>query len=215
MLSGRSLSRKRRKISMDHSARFDAAIARFDEANARDPQGEALLYAQRMTDCLNRFAPNASQPLRLAARSQHICRWEIPRTSFPAGRIGYLQWRKRLYEFHAQKAGQILRDVGYDDATIARVRSLLRKENLKGDPEMQTLEDVICLVFLEHYFSEFAAKHDEAQVINILRRTWKKVSPRGRAAAMQLNLPAKDRALIEKALTQPPAERISGETEES
>jgi hypothetical protein len=195
--------------------RFSKAIERFDEANAHDPQGGALLYAQRMTDWLNRFAPDATEPLRLAARSQHICRWEIPRTGFPSGRIGYLQWRKRLYEFHAQKAGDILREVGYDNATIARVQSLLRKENLKGDPEMQTLEDVICLVFLEHYFSEFSAKHDEAQIINILRRTWKKMSPRGREAAMGLNLSARDRGLIEKALIQPQRDESSGETEES
>ena len=195
--------------------RFKEAIARFDEANAGDPQREALLYAQRMSQWLARFAPEASEPLQLAARSQHICRWEIPRTSLPAGRIGYLQWRKRLYEFHAQKAAQILNDVGYDDATIARVQSLLRKENLKGDPEMQILEDVICLVFLEHYFSDFAARHDEGQLINILRRTWKKMSPRGREAAMGLNLSARDRVLIEKALTQPQGEQRSSETEES
>jgi hypothetical protein len=195
--------------------RFNEAIARFDEANARDPQSEALLYAQRMTDRLARFAPDASEPLRLAARSQHIRRWEIPRTTFPAGRIGYLQWRKRLYEFHAQIAAQILGDVEYDDATIARVQALLRKENLKADPEMQMLEDVICLVFLEHYFADFACKHDEAQIINILRRTWKKMSPRGREAAMRLNLSANARALIETALTQPQGRESSGETEES
>src|SRR5256885_12592622 len=109
---------------MDRTDRFGAAVVRFDGASARDPEGEALLYAQRMSEWLTHFAPDASEPLRLAARSQHISRWEIPRASFPAGRIGYLQWRKKLYEFHAQKAGQILREAGYDDATIARVQSL-------------------------------------------------------------------------------------------
>ncbi len=116
-------------------------------------------------------------------------------------RAGYHQWRTTLYTFHADAADKILREVGYDDAAIARVRSLLRKERLKADPQTQALEDVACLVFLESYFADFALKHDEQKVIDILRRTWKKMSDRGRAAAMELPLPAEARRLVEKALS--------------
>jgi len=180
--------------------KFRQAIERFDDANARDPMGRELPYAQRMTEWLEKLEPAASEALKLAARSQHIRRWEIPRSSFPMDRAGYLNWRKTLYEFHAEAAARILGEVGYDDATIARVGSLLRKEKLKLDPEMQTLEDVICLVFLENYFSDFAREKDEAKVVNILKRTWAKMSPRGREMALTLNLSASDAALIQKAI---------------
>jgi len=128
-------------------------------------------------------------------------RWSIPREDYPKDRAGYLKWRTTLYDFHAEKAAEILRNVGYDDATIARVRSLIRKEKLKADPEMQLLEDVICLVFLENYFAEFAADHDEEKLVRILRRTWAKMSPRGHAAALKLELPERERKLIERALS--------------
>jgi len=182
------------------SQRFRRAIERFDEANSQDPRGKELLYAQRMTAWLEKLDPNALEPLKLAARCQHIRRWEIPRSSFPMDRSGYLKWRKTLYGFHAEKAGEILRHVGYDDATIARVQSLLRKEKLKLDPEMQTLEDVICLVFLENYFSDFAREQDESKVQNIIRRTWMKMSQRGQDLALTLKLSEEDRQLIAQAL---------------
>jgi hypothetical protein len=156
-----------------------------------------------MTQWLDRLQPSASEPLRLAARCQHIRRWEIPRNSFPMDRVGYLRWRKTLYQFHADVASEILRQVGYDDATISRVQSLLKKEKLKADPEMQTLEDVICLVFLENYFSDFAAEHDEQKIINIIQRTWAKMSPQGQAAAMTLKYSSQDLALIQRALSSP------------
>lgn len=190
-------------------ARFRAAIDRFDAANAADPnmtivdgvpQPKELIYARRMTEWLNRLEPNASEPVRLAARCQHLLRWSIPRDAYPMDRAGYLKWRTTLYDFHADRAAEILRDVGYDDATIARVRSLMRKEKLKADPEMQLLEDVICLVFLEHYFAEFAADHDDEKLLRILRRTWAKMSPRGQEAALGLRLPERERKLIETAL---------------
>jgi hypothetical protein len=183
--------------------RFDQAIKLFDEQNARDPNRKELVYAQRMTQWLDRLQPSASEPLRLAARCQHIRRWEIPRNSFPMDRVGYLRWRKTLYQFHADTASEILRQVGYDDATISRVQSLLKKEKLKADPEMQTLEDVICLVFLENYFSDFAAEHDEQKIINIIQRTWAKMSPQGQAAAMTLKYSSQDLALIQRALSSP------------
>src|SRR5437588_6058106 len=188
------------------SQRFDAAIARFDAENALDPRTELsdgapspkeLLYARRMTDRLDRFAPSASEPLRLAARCQHLRRWEIPRSRYPMDRAGYHRWRAELARMHADEAGKILRDVGYDEQTVARVQSLVRKERLKQDPEAQLLEDVICLVFLEHYFAVFARQHDEAQLVQILRRTWRKLSDTGRAEALKLPPGVNERALVE------------------
>jgi hypothetical protein len=188
--------------------KFRAAIAAIDEANGRDPnitggQPAELLYSKRMSAWLARLYPDAGEALQLAARAQHIRRWEIPRGSFEMTRAGYHRWRTRLYGFHADAAEAILRAVGYDDDTIARVRALLLKQNLKTNPDMQALEDVICLVFLESYFADFAPKHDEEKVITILRRTWKKMSDHGHAAALALPMEPKARELVEKALKGP------------
>jgi len=178
--------------------RFDDAIARFDAANSEDPNEEMvdgrarpkeLVYAERMTAMLARFAPDASEVLRLAARCQHIQRWKIPRGDYAMDRIGYLQWRKHLNKFHAQVAGAILSDAGYGEATIARVGALLKKEALKSDPDAQALEDVVALVFLESCLAGFVAAHaqyDPAKFADILAKTAKKMSPRGRAAALTL-----------------------------
>jgi hypothetical protein len=179
--------------------RFNQAIEKFDVLNAADPRGKELAYAKRMTAWLERLAPDASEPLRLAARAQHLMRWKIPRESYPKDRSGYLKWRATLYDFHADRAAKVLREVGYDDATIARVRWLIRKEKLKTDPEAQTLEDVVCLVFLENYFEEFSHEHDEEKLIRILQRTWKKMSSRGHDAAMTIDYSAPQLALIKKA----------------
>ena len=192
------------------SERFKSAVERFDAANSLDPNGtdgvpDALRYARRMTERLSGFAPDAPEAVRLAARCQHIRRWEIPRGTYPMTRAGYHQWRTRLGAFHAEVAGEILRGVGYEEATVLRVQSLLRKERLKQDPDTQLLEDVICLVFLEHYFADFAAEHEEEKLRTILRRTWGKMSERGRESALALPLPEEARALVEKALSgQPP-----------
>ena len=189
--------------------RFNAAIARFDAANAEDPTTEVfqgvvypkeLLYAQRMTAWLDKLAPDASEALRLAVRCQHIQRWTIPRHTYPMDRTGYLRWRTTLAKFHADTAAAILRDVGYDDATIRRVQTLLRKESLKRDPEVQCLEDVICLVFLENYFAAFATQHDEAKILDILQKTWKKMSSRGHEVALTLSMSPEARRLVEQAL---------------
>jgi hypothetical protein len=187
------------------SDQFRLAIAQIDAANARDPNqicgiaGE-VLYSQRMTQWLSKLYPDASEPLQLAARAQHIRRWEVPRDSYPMDRAGYHRWRTGLYTFHADRAAEILWEVGYDQATIDRVKSLLRKERLKADSETQALEDVICVVFLENYFTEFAAKHDEEKVIGILRRTWAKMSQVGRDAALKLPMSLQAGSLIRKAL---------------
>jgi len=198
------------------TSRLQLAIARIDAANADDPNqvmvdGRArpkeLVYAGQMTAWLRRLEPAASEPLQLAARAQHVRRWEIARDTYPEGRGGYHRWRTALQQFHAEAAGEILRDVGYDDATIARVQSLLKKQHLKTDPEMQLLEDVICLVFMENYFADFAREHDEEKVIGIIRKTWGKMSQRGREAAMTLSLPDEAGRLVERALSDAPHKR--------
>jgi hypothetical protein len=181
--------------------RYTRAITRFDAANGEDPNRDPadgrprpkeLLYAERLTAMLARFAPQASEALRLAARCQHIQRWKIPRAGYPLTRAGYQQWRLRLRDFHAELAGAILLDAGYGDAMIGRVRSLIRKEALKSDAEAQTLEDVVDLVFLESYLEDFVVKHpgyDEAKFVDILKKTARKMSARGRESALTLISP--------------------------
>ncbi len=193
--------------------RFNRTIASFDAANCEDPNRELLdgrdyakelLYAERMSAMLNRYVADASEPLQLAARCQHIRRWEIPRASYPMTRAGYYRWRMRLRDFHAEIAAAMLRQAGYDDDTIARVCSLVKKQSLQLDEEAQTLEDVIVLVFLESYLEDFVRTHssyDEAKLIDILRKTLKKMSARGRKAALTLiELPSSLLPTIRKAI---------------
>ncbi|MCY3824929.1 MAG: DUF4202 domain-containing protein [Nitrospinae bacterium] len=193
----------------EQSTRFKDALRLIDEANSEDPnienfEGEnypkELLYSMRMTKWLETIEPQASEALRLAVRSQHIRRWEIPRSEYPRDRKGYHQWRTRLYDYHGEKAAEILDGVGYDEETIARVRMLLKKQGLKSNPETQTLEDVACLVFLESYFWDFSQLYDEEKIIDILRKTWAKMSARGQEAARELSLNAGAEALLNKAL---------------
>ena len=193
-----------------NSARFAEACRLFDAANAEDPtlepndQGQPvpkeLLYAQRMSACLARVAPEAPEVVQLAARSQHIRRWHIPRADFPLTRPGYHQWRNTLKQYHAELAGELLQQSGYEAYMIARAQQLLRKERLQSDPEVQLLEDVVCLVFLEHYFLPFAAQHPEEKVLEIVRKTWLKMTERGHALALQLPFTPGARALVLKAL---------------
>lgn len=194
---------------MRQDDKISQAFAKFDDANAEDPNLEAvngtavpkeLLYARRMSDWLERISPNASTPLRLAARAQHICRWKSSRSSYPMDRIGYLKWRTELKKFHAETAGEILKDVGFEPEVIERTQTLIRKENLATDPEMQILEDVICLVFLENYFADFSQAHDPDKVVDIVRKTWKKMSDTGHQAALGLNYTPKALELIKTAL---------------
>jgi hypothetical protein len=196
-------------IDFDSMARLDEAFERFDAANAEDPNTERvegaevpkeLVYGQRMSRQLDAFAPDAPESVKLAARAQHIRRWEVPRDSYPEGRAGYLKWRTDLYKRHGDIAGEIMADVGYDEATIERVKTLLRKRGLKTDPDVQLLEDVICLVFLDHYFHDFAQKHDEEKLNPIIQKTWKKMTERAHTAALRLDYAPEDLAKIQKAL---------------
>ncbi len=138
--------------------------------------------------------------MRIAAHGQHICRWTIPRADFPMDRAGYHRWRSTCQQMHAEKLAAIMHEVGYDEAMIARVQSLVRKERMKLDPESQLLEDVVCLVFLESYFAEFAKDHDEKKLIDIVRKTWKKMSELGHQAALGISLSPECRRIVEKAL---------------
>lgn len=188
---------------MTDSKRLERAIALFDAANAADPNKEIvdgqevpkeLLYAQRMSEMLDRFAPDAHEAVKLAVRSQHIERWKVPRSNYPMDRNGYLMWRTGLYKFHAETAGRLMKEAGYDDELISRVQSAVGKKGLKVNPETQLLEDVVDLVFIEHYMLAFAGQHpeyDEAKWIGIIRKTWQKMSAEARefALAGKIKLP--------------------------
>jgi len=167
---------------------FDKALSLIDAANGEDPNQETvdgktwpkeLLYSHRMSDMLQRYTPDADDAMKLAIHAQHIQRWKSARNDYPEGRQGYLQWRTGLYKFHAETTGELLAQAGYDAETIERVKQAVGKRALKVNPDTQLLEDVADLVFIEHYMLEFAGKHpeyDEAKWIDIVRKTWKKMS---------------------------------------
>jgi hypothetical protein len=189
---------------------FEKAFAQFDSYNSNDPNKEdyngksypkELLYAIRMSERLDLFKPGSPDYLKLAARCQHIGRWEIPRSSYPMDKKGYLQWRNTLKFHHAKIAGDILTTCGYDSETIEKVKFLLLKKELTKNADTQTLEDVICLVFIQYYLDEFAAKHEDDKVVDILRKTMKKMS--GHAITQAHTIPLSDKIshLIKKAAT--------------
>jgi hypothetical protein len=191
------------------AARLSRALAAIDAANTGDPEWEevggarqpkALLYGQRMSAWLARLWPEASEALRIAARAQHLCRWRLPRDSYPPDRQGYKAWRVACAEMHARLAAEILSALGYPEALIERVGALLQKQKLKVDAEVQTLEDAACLVFLEHHLDEFARGREDHQLVHILQRTWKKMSAQGHEEALRLALSEPVRALLRRAL---------------
>ncbi|MCC7349705.1 MAG: DUF4202 domain-containing protein [Phycisphaerales bacterium] len=199
---------------MSQSARYQQALSLIDAAHAEDarqttvdgrPIAVELLYAMRLTGWLNRLYPDAGESLLLAVRAQHLRRWRIPRDQYPMDRAGYLKWRKDLSQFHAQQAGELLRQVGYEEADIARIQSLVRRERLKSDPDSQAVEDVACLDFMEHDLEEFSAGRDEEQLRTILSRTWIKMSPLARQAAGSIALPPAIGRIIHSLPTAPPA----------
>jgi hypothetical protein len=193
---------------MEFGARFQQVLRKFDDENARDPNlvvidGTAhpreLVYAQRLADWVLRLCPKASEALQLAARSQHICRWMIPRNSYPMTRAGYLRWREELKRFHAQKSTEILREAGYSEQTIARVRNLNLKKNLGEDLECQVLEDALCLVTLQYQLGDLMDKTEPDKMVTILQKTWKKMSLAAREKAFGLSFSDRERELITKA----------------
>jgi len=194
---------------MMENNRFVRVIAAIDAANARDPntievegrlEPAELVYGRRMSDTLTRMAPDASEHLRIAVRGQHIERWTSPRKGYPDGRTGYLQWRKHLAEFHASRVAELMAAAGFGADDVARVRSLVRKERLKSDAEAKMLEDVACVVFLEHYLGAFMTKTGEEKLAGILAKTWNKMSPLGHEHALKLVLPPRVSVLLQQGL---------------
>ena len=188
---------------IEPQTRLQTAVARLDAANAGDPRGRELDYAERLSAWVHRLAPAPTAALQLAARAQHLTRWRIPRESYPADRLGYLRWRTDLKQFHAQAAGEILREVGYDETMVTEVQDLIGKRNFPRDPASRVLEDALCLVFLETQFAETTAKTGADKMVAILRKTWQKMTPRAQAIALALPLPPAQRALVERALQEP------------
>lgn len=197
-----------------NSSLYQAAIAAFDKANAEDPNKETfegkkypkeLLYAQRMTEMQERYAPEASEAVKLACRAQHIQRWKSPRSDYPMDKKGYMLWRTNLYKFHAETAGRLMKEVGYDDEMIARVKTIVGKKDLKSNPETQLMEDVVDLVFIEHYMLGFAqqkADYSEDKWLLIIKKTWDKMSERAHEFALsgKIKLPEALVPLILKAI---------------
>ncbi|VAW76140.1 hypothetical protein MNBD_GAMMA15-1652 [hydrothermal vent metagenome] len=200
---------------MSQNNSFVKAISLIDAANAEDPNQEVvdgrdcpkeLLYSQRMSDMLERYAPDSDEANKLAVRAQHIERWKSPRDAYPAGRKGYLHWRKDLYKFHAETAAGLLAQAGCSEETIERVSQAVNKKGLKSNSDTQLLEDVIGLVFIEHYMEGFAARHpeyEEAKWLDIIRKTWRKMTPRANEFALSGNiqLPEALIPLIQKAVS--------------
>lgn len=191
--------------------REQLAIAGFDAINAEDPridEGEpkALLYGRRMSARLKVFAPEASQTVRLAVRAQHLGRNRIERSAYPMNKPGYLTWRTELSKLHAQLAGDVMSQHGFSDDEIARVQKLIRKKGLRSDPEVQMLEDVACLVFLEHYFEAFAKEHAHEKLVHIVRKTWGKMSGAGHTAALKMDFPPHLLKIVQDALESSPSQ---------
>jgi tRNAThr (cytosine32-N3)-methyltransferase len=191
---------------MDAHARARVLL---DAAHSADPKRTAdgraaeLVYADRMEAWVDRVAPGASPLLRLAARCQHLERWSVPRTSFPEGRAGYLAWRKSLYGKQAKRARALLEQAGVAAAEAGEVATWVSKTGLKTNSGTQALEDAACLVFLENEIAAFAAQHADyprEKFVDILKKTWRKMSPHGQELARGLALPPAIAALVTDAL---------------
>ena len=193
-------------IPHDRGDRLTRVLLAIDRLNGEDPHrvtmgGGAprpweIVHAERMTDWVLRLRPEASEALRIAARGQHVRRWTIPRERYPQGRAGYLKWRETLKAFHADTVAGLMHEAGYAEEDLARVRRLMSKRELGGDAQTQTLEDALCLVFLETQFADLRGKTPEDKMRDIVRKTWAKMSPPARAAALTLPLPADDRRAL-------------------
>lgn len=191
------------------SSGFTAAIEEIDKVHALDPRrteivGESkpaeLVYAQRMSAKLAKLCPDASEALQLAVRGQHLRRWQLPRADFPMDRVGYLKWRTELKNLHARELGEIMQRCGFEPETIARAQSIVKKEHIKSDAETQALEDAACLVFLEFEFDEFAAKHEREKIIDIVRKTWAKMSSTAHSLALRIPFSTKGAEFVQAAL---------------
>lgn len=192
------------------SERFRTMIAAIDAANDADPArstqngrtyGSARLYGERMTDWLARLAPDAGELLQIAVRAQHLERFKLPRSAFPMNKPGYFRWRNEQKRRHAARLAELMQAAGYSDEEAARAAAIVRKENLRGDAEVQLLEDCACLVFLQYEFADFAAPHADEKVIDILAKSWAKMSEQAREEALKLDLPDRLVLLVQQAVT--------------
>lgn len=182
-------------------SKLEMTLQLIDDANASDPtNGTETKYSQRMLATLQSFEASASEPLTLACYAQHVCRWKLVRKDYPAGLTGYLTWRTDLAKLHAKILVEAMQEVDYDEAEIERANNIIQKKKLKTDTDAQTLEDVSCLVFLNHYFDAFTKKHSEEKIIDIVQKTWGKMSDKGHQAALTLTLPPHLKELVVKAL---------------
>ena len=193
---------------------YDKAVSLMDAANSEDPNIEMadgkewpkeLLYSHRMADMLARYKPEKDDVAKLAIRGQHIQRWKSPRSEYPMNRQGYFQWRTQLYKFHAETTATLMAEAGYDEVALERVRKAVGKRALKVNDDTQLLEDVAGLVFIEHYMQAFADKHpeyDEEKWINIIQKTWQKMSANAHEFALSdsITLPEPLVPLIQKSL---------------
>ncbi len=188
---------------------FNKAIEAFDEANAKDPnfievdrfeKPYELIYANWLYQWVMRLSPNSSEELQLAARCQHLKRWEIPRSKYPEGLKGYTKWKKELAEYHAEEASKILVEIGYDSSVVERVKAINLKKNLKTDVEVQTMEDALCLVTLQYQIDGFSAKHDDEKMIGIIQKTWAKMSELAKQEALKLKYSERVLSLIQRAI---------------
>ncbi|KAI4608060.1 hypothetical protein J4E83_009243 [Alternaria metachromatica] len=191
------------------STPLERALTAIDAAHAEDPNKVTinntslpyeLHYAQKCTSYLEKRAPSASEPLRLAIRAQHFRRWEVPRASYPMTRPGYHAWRTFLKKRQAELVEQICLDAGYTQEDASTVGSLIRKEDLKVNEETMVLEDVACLVFLDDQFEAFEKEHDEEKIIKILQKTWGKMTERGHELALEIPMGERPREVVMKAL---------------
>jgi hypothetical protein len=172
---------------------FDA----IDAENADDPNGKELDHAERAVRWMRTLRPDASDELLLAARGHHVRRWEIPRSAEPEGRAGYLRWKRRLQQHHADVLGRVLEGSGFD---VARVQSLVKKEHLRNDPDAQAMEDALALVFLETQLAELNEKLDDDHMVDVLAKTLRKMTSDGRTAAASLAYDAHGAELVRRAV---------------
>ena len=194
---------------MSSDPKFRLAIELIDQANSQDPihilvdgqqKPKELVHSEMITEWVKRLCPNPSPALLIAARAHHIRRWEIPRSSYSKGRRPYLQWRTALHKLHAKITGDILGKVGYEDHFIARVQTILQKHNLRQDADVQTLEDALCLVFLETQFSALRLEHGNDKLHDIIVKTLGKMGAQAKEFALQIQLAEEERDLLERAV---------------
>jgi hypothetical protein len=181
-------------------SRLENVLQDIDAYNATDPHGKELLYSEKLTAWVLRLNPAPSEALRIAARGQHIGRWTLPRAAYPMDRGGYLRWREELKRFHARTVAEIMSKEGYAAAEIDAVRQIILKKNFQTNPDAQAIEDALCLVFLEDQFEELRQKTPDPKMIDIIQKTWKKMSENGKKLALTLKLPPAHQTLIKQAL---------------